>query len=376
MNNNRLLIAIVVLAVLVGVVASTLRSREPEASIAKPTASLPKLTQDEITKIELDNPEKKLKITLVKQTEPKIAEAKPDAADAGAKEAKPEANWRVSAPLDAQADNTAVESLVEKLAALEVVSIAATRKESHEKVGVDAAHGIHVKAYNGDKLLLDAYVGAGKTTGTMLRKEGDNTVFSVRNAIRYAFDKDLKAFRNRVVTELNPDDVRTLTVTSAKGTFKFEKPETAWQQAKGEKPLKDYSASKVQSLASSFARLRASDFAEPGATPESTGLSAPSAKLTLTLKAGEPLTFELGKEAEGGADYFLRASGKDVVYRISKYTGDRMLADAAAFSEPPKKPGEAEAPSQMGMPVAGGGNLPPEVLKQLQQQMGHGQPPH
>jgi hypothetical protein len=181
-----------------------------------------------------------------------------------------------------------------------------------------------------------------------------------------------------VITDLNPDDVKAMTVSSAKGSFKFERPEAAWQQAKGEKPIKDFSANKVQSLASSFARLRAADFAEPAATAESTGLNAPAAKLTLTLKEGEPITLELGKQAEGNVDYFLRSNRSEVIYRISKYTGDRMLADAAAFSEPPKKPGEAqaEAPSPMGMPVAGGGNLPPEVLKQLQQQMGHGQSPH
>ena len=83
------------------------------------------------------------------------------------------------------------------------------------------------------------------------------------------------------------------------------------------------------------------------------------------------MTFELGKTAEGGADSFLRASGKDVIYRVSKFTSDKLVVDATGFSEPPKKPGEAAAPSPHGMPVAGGGDLPPEILKQLQQQMGH-----
>jgi Domain of unknown function (DUF4340) len=369
-NNNRLLIALIVLALLAGAVVSTLRSREPEATLAKPAASLPQLTQEEITKVELENPEKKLKLTLVKQPAPKSAAPAADA-DAGAEPAKPEANWRVTAPLDAQADNAAVESLVEKLAGLEIAAIAATKKENHEKVGVDSAHGIRVKAYNGDKLLLDAYVGASKTSGTMVRKEGEDTVFAVKNSIRYAFDKELKAFRDRVITDLNPDDVKSMVLTSPKGTFKFERPEANWQQAKGEKPIKDYSANKVQSLASSFARLRASDFAEPGATPASTGLDAPAAKLVLTPKSGEPVTFELGKAAEGGADSFLRASGRDVIYRVSKFTSDKLVVDATAFSEPPKKPGEEPPPSAHGMPVAGGGNLPPEILKQLQQQMGH-----
>jgi hypothetical protein len=376
-NNNRLIIAIVVLAVLAGVVASTLRSREATVSVPKPTASLPKLKQEEITKIQIENPEKKLSVTLVKRASP-AAPAEAKDADAGAAAEKTADSWRLSAPLDAKPDGAAIDSLLEKLTNLEVVSVAATRKENHEKVGVDPAHAIHVKAYgSGDKLLLDAFIGASKSSGTMVRTEGEDSVLAVRGSIRYAFDKELKGFRDRAIVDLDPEALAALNVSSPKGNFKFEKAEAGWVQAKGEKAIKDFSANKVASLGSSFARLRASDFAAPDASAESTGLNAPAAKLVLTPKQGEPVTIELGKQVEGAPDYYLRASGNPVIYRVSKFTGDRMQADAAAFSEPPKKPGEESAPSMgMGKPIAGGGDLPPEILKQLQQQMGHGMPPH
>ena len=349
MNKNRLLIALVVLAVLGALLVSSLRSRQSDTVVQKPKATLPKLKRDEISKVELDNPEKQLKLTLTRQ----------------------DGKWAISAPFPAKADTAAVDGLLDKLSTLEVVRVAATHKENYELVGVDAAHGIHVKAYAADKLLLDAIIGKSSSYGTTLRKEGEEQVLAVRGSIRYAFDRDLKSFRDRTITDSDPATFTGLVLTSAKGHLRFEKPEAVWLQPKGEKPvIKDFASSKVESLVATFAKLRATDFAEPGATAESTGLATPQAKLVLTPKEGAPLTLELGSLADGNNDYFVRSSQSDVIYRVSKYTGDRLLTEPAAFSEPPKKPGEEPPPAPQGMPMGGGGELPPELLKQLQEQMG------
>lgn len=353
MNKNRLLIAIVVLAVLAGALASSLRSRQSDTVAEKPKATLPQLKRDDISKVELENPEKRLKLALSKQ----------------------DGKWALSAPLAAKVDSAAVDALLDKLSDLEVTSIAATRKENHERVGVDPQHAIHVKAYGGDKVLLDAFIGASKSSGTMVRKADEDQVLAVRGSIRYAFDKELKNFRDRTITDTDPASIKALSLASAKGSFKFEKPEAAWLQPKGEKPIKDFASAKVEGLVASFAKLRATDFAEPAATPESTGFGAPTAKLVLTPKEGAELVLELGALHADKNDYFVRSSQSDVIFRVSKYTGDRLLADAASFSEPPKKPGEEPPPAApQGMPMAGGNSLPPELLKQLQQQMGQGGP--
>ena len=115
MNKNRLLIAIVVLAVLAGALASSLRSRQSDTVAEKPKATLPQLKRDDISKVELENPEKRLKLALSKQ----------------------DGKWALSAPLAAKVDNAAVDALLDKLSDLEVTSIAVTRKENHERVGVD-----------------------------------------------------------------------------------------------------------------------------------------------------------------------------------------------------------------------------------------------
>jgi hypothetical protein len=346
--NSKLLIAVLVLVGLGGAVFATLRSRNAEAPVAAPSATLPKLKKEDITAIEIAKPDKTT-IALARQGE----------------------GWVVTAPVQAKADDSAVESVVEKLSELEVSSVAASRKENHKLLQVDAEKGIRVKAKGqGDKVLADLWIGESKTGGTMVRPEGKDDVLAVKGSIRYAFDKEVKLFRDRVITDLDTATLTAMSIESAKGKFKFEKPADKWQQVKGEKPIERFGEAKVSSLASSAAKLRAADFAEPGESEHAMGFDAPSATVVLTAKDGKQTTLQLGREHGNGREYYLRAVGNPVVYRVSKYTAERFMPDAKALQEEEKKEG-AEAPPPGGPQAMGGGSqIPPEVLRQLQQQMG------
>jgi hypothetical protein len=348
-NKNRLVIAVVVLLGMSGAVAAAMRSREPETTPDKPSVSLPKIKKEEVTSLELLHP-KKGNVTL----------------------AKVDGQWNLTAPLSAKADQGAVDSMLDKLGELEVVGVTASRKENHARLEIDAAQGIHVKAKAGDKQLADLYLGASKTGGSMVRLEGQDTVVRVKGSVRFAFDKDLKMLRDRVILDVDSKDLTGLAISSPKGNFVFQKAADGgkWTQvlAKGEKPIERFSDAKVQSLASTLGRLRAADFAGPGETPEAAGLVPPSASAVLTKADGSKLTLELGKPQGDSQEVALRLLGNDVIYRISKYNADRFSADASAFQEAEKKEGAAPA----GMPdmAQGGQEIPPEVLRQLQQQLG------
>ncbi len=354
MKNNRLIIALVVF-VGVGMLAyNASRSHESESSVAEPSATLPTVKSEEVDTIEIERP-KEPAITIVK---------KGDA-------------WEMTAPVTAKADKTAVDAALDKLTALEVTGVAATRKENHERLQVDADKAIRVKAKQGDKVLADLFIGETKKGNTMVRAEGNDVVLSVRGSMRYAFDKEVKLFRDRVVTDIDTKELTGMTVDSEKGSFAFEKnDENKWTQAKGQKPIKHFAESKVESLASSLARLRAADFGAPDLTADAAGLAKPTAKVTFTKKEGEPIVIELGQSVEN--DYYLRTSGKEIIYRISKYTGDRMIADAEAFAKDPEAEKKAEAaapPPSMPMGGPGANQLPPELMRQLQEQMAQ-QSPH
>jgi hypothetical protein len=274
----------------------------------------------------------------------------------------------VTKPLTAKADTANVESVLDKLSGFEVTGTAATRKENHERLQVDAEHAIRVKAKTKDKVALDVYVGLTKAGNTMVRAEGEDVVLSVRGSIRYVFDKELKMFRDRVVTDVNVEDVKAMAVQSSKGSFRFEQVDNVWRQAASEKPIKDFAADKVRSLASALVRLRATDFAEPGLSDEAAGFTTPSATVTFTKKDDTELTLTLGKAHEGGSDYYARVSDRDTLFRVSKYTAERAIADASAFAKSADDEKPAPTPPDMGH---GGAptELPPELMKQLQQQL-------
>src|SRR5690349_2768834 len=109
-----------------------MRSRASETAVEKPTATLPAIKKDDVTSVEILNP-KKGNVTL----------------------SKVGGNWAISAPLAAKADQSAVDSVLEKLSELEVNGVTATRKENHARLEVDAAQAIHVKVKQGDKQVAD-----------------------------------------------------------------------------------------------------------------------------------------------------------------------------------------------------------------------------
>jgi hypothetical protein len=353
-NNSRLFIALAILVGLGAAAVVTTRSRESRTTLEKPTATLPAIKKEELTELEIAKPGRPT-IVLKKQGD----------------------KWSLTAPLAAEANMTAVDGALDKLTDLKVAGIAATRKENHERLEVDAAHGIRVKAKGGDKQLLDMYVGASKSSGTLVRVEGQEPVLTVRGSIRYAFDKEPKDFRKREITDLDAAELTAIAFSSSKGSFKFERPATegaVWTQAKGEKPIAKFDPAQVESLVGTAADLRAADFAEPGEAPSNTGLDAPSAKVALTKKDGTTVEVAIGKQHAAGNDYYARATGSDVVYRLAKYSADRLMPDAKFF-EKVEKPPQAAAPEgmpPMGMGLPGGsgsGQISPEMMQQIQRQL-------
>jgi hypothetical protein len=358
-NKSRLLIALAILIGLGAALVVTRRSHESKTSLEKPTASLPTIKKEEVTQLEIQRPQQAA-VVLQKQGD----------------------KWALSAPFSAEASKDAVDGMLDKLAELKVVGVAATRKENFEHLEVDPAHAIHVQAKAGDKLLADLFVGAAKGGNTMVLVAGEQQVLAARGSLRYAFDKDLKDFRKREITDLEAAELTGVALSSPKGTFKFERPATegaVWAQvlAKGEKPIAKLDPEHVETLANTAAHLRAADFAATTEADSVTGLASAETKVELTKKDGSKIDVAIGKAHSAGEDYYTKLAGSDVIYRLPKFSAERLMPDAKFFekSDKPATPPPSADPHG-GMPMGmggmggpGGGQLPPEVMKQLQQQM-------
>jgi hypothetical protein len=347
-NSSRIFIALAVLVGLGVAVTMTVRSRQAKTTSEAPKVALTAPKKEDITELAITRP-KQPAITLKKQAD----------------------KWRLTTPVDAEASQPAVDSALDRLADLKINGVAATKKENHERLEVDAAHGIHVVAKGGDKTLLDLWIGQAKSGGTMLRAEGDDQVLIAKGSFRYVYDKEPKEFRKREITELDSAQLSSVAVSSPKGSFKFVKEGDAWAQAPGEKKIDKFDHTQAQTIASTACNLRAQDFA--AADENDTGLATPAAKLLLTKKDGSTVEVEIGKPTAKGDEYYVKTSQSEVVYKVAKFSAERLMPEAKFFEKQPPPPAPPAGAMPQGMPHGmggpGGGQITPEMMQQIQKQL-------
>jgi len=346
-RKNRIAIGAMVFVVLLGLTAWAVNSRNRQ-----PTSS------GDIPKIELD----KAAITALEITRPgseRVVLSKVDDA------------WRLVEPVDAAADQNNVESALNRLAELRISRVVATKPDNYARLQVDEESAVQVIVMAGDETISELMVGKYGNGMTMLRIDARSEVFGASGSLRYAFDRELKAWRDRKVVSVEASDVQSIGFKSPKGTFVFERDGDGWAAVEGGKALRDFDPKQVSGSLSTAARLIASDFAAEDISEARAGLTEPRALVTLTLAENpDPIVLELGAGTDQGDELYLRRKGNSTVYVISQYLADRLQPDAAAFqapSEPPPPP-----PAMPGRPAMGGQQqpqLPPEVMEQLREQI-------
>ncbi len=334
-----------------------------------------------------------------------------------------EHGWRLSAPVEARADQTSVDSALDKLAELTLESVAARSATHHEALEVDAAHGIHVIARGGERELANVWIGASRSGNTAVRLDGQDAVGMVDGSIRFAFNREVKDWRDRTMLDVEPDQVREVAWVGPNGSFQFTRPSTAAAAGEGaaaegeghaaeghegegpaaptlgdwtmtaisfvppvEAPdggvapppgpalttIENFQPSKVRTMVSTLAHLRAADFAGARVTAEEAGFTDASARVTLTLADGSSHTLRLGGAVPGSSDqFYARRDGDETIFVVSRYHSARISPTAADFAPSTTTTSETPPPSEGAEldPSALGGQLPPELMRQLQQQL-------
>jgi len=278
--------------------------------------------------------------------------------------------WRVTEPMDAAADKSNVESALNRLADLQVARVVATRPENYARLQVDEASAVLVVAKAGEDTLASLMIGKYGNGMTMLRIDDHTEVFGARGSLRYAFDRELKSWRDRMVVSVDAANVQAIRFESANGTFQFQREADGWKVLEGQDALDDFDPKQVTGRLSTAARLTASDFAPEDTSAARAGLTEPQATVTLTLADDrEPIVLELGASTEQAGELYLRRQDEPTIYVISQYLADRLRPDAKTFETPEAPP--APPPTMPSAPPGGGQQpqLPPEVMRQLQEQI-------
>lgn len=362
-KKHRLLISSFLLLALVGtlVYLQKQRSNEYAEGAEAEESPLPTLARETITSVEIRRPDQPA-VRLDKRG----------------------SDFRVAAPVDAPTDRANVAALLDKLVGLEFVSIASRSRSSHAMLEVDAAHSIHVVAKAGTRTAIDLHIGVYRGGNTMVRLEGSNDVLAVSGSIRFAFARELHEWRDRVVTDVAPGDVRVITFASDAGNFRFERnADGAWVGAAGQAAIPRFDANKVDGIVNSLARLRATNFGADTDAPTA-NFAAPRGTVTLHVQAtagedggvgrAEDIVLLLGAAREATGDVYVMRQGNPTIYVGPGFLTDRMRPGIIELQADVPVDGGVPAPAEPeGVPpemVGGGGanSIPPEVLRQLMQQ--------
>jgi hypothetical protein len=345
-RKNRIAIGAVAFCLLLGLTFWVIRGRDQKPRESEELPSL-ELDKEAITSIEVIRPGQ----------EPVVL-------------SKSDGAWRVLEPLDAKADETNVESALNRLADLRIKRVVATQPENYARLQVDETSAVRVIVKAGDDTLAEIMIGKYGNGMTMLRVRDRDEVFGASGSLRYAFDRELKGWRDRRVVNVQIDDVKSIRFESPNGTFQFQREGQGWTIVEGHKALDEFDPKQVNGIVATAARLIASDFATDEISPARAGLTEPRATITLMLAEDpNPIVLDLGDSAAESGEVYLRRQGSDTIYLVSTYLADRLQPGATAFRtpEPPAVP-----PTGMPSPVPGGDQqpqLPPEVMQQLQEQI-------
>lgn len=391
MQNKKLLIAggiLVTLVALVAFMANRRATTDAGSSEAPEAATLPDLDGSAITSLTIARPDS-APITLTRDGE----------------------TWRITTPIEAEADENVVRAAIEKLDELEAGEVVARNAANHARLEVDDEQGLRVTVRAGDAEVADLIFGATRGGNTMVRVAGQDVVVAAEGSMRFAFDRELSAFRNKRIVDVTPERVVGLSYQVGERTLAFARTED-WALTAGE-PIERFGSQRVQAVAATLARMRATDFAAAEVTEAEAGLTTPEAVVTLSIgpepveptdaaaDAGvaevadggtaapaaapaaaptivQTIVIELGGAAPGDGQIYVRVRGLPTIYTISRYTSDRLRGEASLFQEP--EPGAApeegaEDPAALGIPghegmgAPGGQQIPEELMRQIQEQM-------
>lgn len=351
MEKNRLFIALGVVLLLAGALYLTRRPSGSE-NAERPSDPWRRIERAQVTKIVITRP----------GSEPAVELEKRDN------------HWFMNRPGQGPADETAVNDALEGLTEMHVASIAAREPSSHAEMEVDDAHAIHVQLFRGGAEALNLWVGKNLDGGTAVRAPGGPTVYRVDRSIRFALSKEPREWRDRAITHLERDHVRSVAWTNPRGTYHFDRNGDTWTPGAGTPPIERFDTARLNQTVTNLLDLRAMDFAAAGAN---TGIGPASPRVTINVDNGQPVTLKLGSSPTEGEVYVQR-EGSDIVYTVGRSHAGEIDLDVSSIQAPPPSDGGhdggADATAAPPAPAAAGGDggspsIPPEVMEQIRRQL-------
>jgi len=230
---------------------------------------------------------------------------------------KGESGWRILAPFEAPADESAVDSMLGNVEKLEAQEVVVESTDDLAQYGLDAPSRTVSVVVEGTEEPRVVEFGA-KTPGDTAiyaRTPPSSKVYTVATYVESSFDKKPFDLRDRDLLHVKRDDVRTMEVTGPEGSYSLARTDAGdWAFTK---PLATRAGRwAVDGLLGTLENLRMDSVAAEEATDLGRfGLERPDRTVSLVLKDGTARTLEIGGRA-GSADdgkYNAREKGSRLV---------------------------------------------------------------
>ncbi len=225
------------------------------------------------------------------------------------------------------ADQSAIESIMPGLVETKVKRLVARSKDKWEQYEVTDSLGTRVKVLGGSKTLADFMVGKfnfqqqPQSITSFVRRTKEDDIFAVDGFLSMTYNRGLDAWRNKLFTNLNPDNITRLTFNTPEGTQVFQ--QLAGQWSAGDKTLDSLG---IATYLRTFKNLKVQQFGQAVDTP---------AKYTLNIEGNNmsPVTVQCFAGIEEG-QYILSSSAAPGMWAVSDENGfyKRIFKDGLSLN--------------------------------------------
>lgn len=248
-------------------------------------------------------------------------------------------DYKVTAPVAYAADKDGAKQAFDTLENLEFDGIVTDQAAKHGdlEVGPDS---VRVVAKKGATVVADFRVGKVANSATMIRVEGKNEVWQAIGFLKYQFDKDASAWRDKSIVTFEQNDAEKIEVATARGDkILLEKPPVPdggvgagdWRVISSTVKVDPLDTTIATGMLSALYAWKTNDFAD-AATPAETGLANPALTVTITVKGGKQHTVQIGNK-KGEDDYYVKNAELPQVFLVKKYNLDRVMKRPIEFRD-------------------------------------------
>lgn len=250
--------------------------------------------------------------------------------------------YRVTAPVAYAADKDTAKQAFEAIENLELTNVVSDQKSRHDEFEVGGS-STRVQVKKGDKTLADLHIGKATGGSTLVRPEGRDDVWQANGSIKFTFDRDTTAWRDKSIVSFDENDARSIEVVAKDGSrIVLEKPQAkdggtsdeTWSVKETTVKVDPLDRAVPTGIINGLYSWKTNDFAD-NAKPEDTGLDKPDLKVTIGLKGagGQPSASVLIGKKKGDDEYYVKAGDKPQVFLVKKYNLERIARRPIDFRD-------------------------------------------